>query len=74
MGTTFQEALYPKWPKGSMERKCVGSPYEFIADDGTAYLFYQGNNDKGKSWYLSRVKKGWKDGLPFVINDRKRVK
>jgi hypothetical protein len=30
------------------------------------YLFYQGNKDGGKSWYLSKVKIGWKDGKPIV--------
>ena len=44
-----------------------GHPGLFEDTDGQTYLFYQGNNDKGKSWYLSKVKLGWnKKGLPFI--------
>lgn len=32
-----------------------GHPYAFRDDDGRAYLFYQGTNDMGKTWYLSRA-------------------
>jgi hypothetical protein len=43
----------------------------FHDTDGQDYLFYQGNNDLGKTWYLSFVKIGWKDGRPFVIENSK---
>ena len=43
-----------------------GHPGIFQDEDGQTYLFYQGNKDGGKSWYLSKVKIGWKDGKPFV--------
>jgi hypothetical protein len=29
----------------------------------------QGNNDKGRTWFLSCYEIGWRDGLPFVIWD-----
>ena len=32
-----------------------GHPYAFRDEDGRAYLFYQGTNDKGHTWYLSRA-------------------
>ena len=32
-----------------------GHPYAFRDEDGRAYLFYQGTNDKGYTWYLSRA-------------------
>ena len=35
--------------------------------DGRQYLFFQGNRDNGKSWYLSKVEIGWKDGKPVVL-------
>ena len=44
-----------------------GHPGVFVDDDGQAYLFYQGNNDRGRTWLLSHVKLGWKDGRPQVI-------
>ena len=34
---------------------------EDVDDDGQTYLFYQGNPDRGKSWYLTRVRIGWKN-------------
>jgi hypothetical protein len=40
----------------------------FVDNDGQTYLFYQGNADKGKSWYLSKLKIGWKKDRP-VIDD-----
>ena len=46
-----------------------GHPGVFQGDDGKTYLFFQGNNDKGKSWYLSAVEVGWKQSEPFVRQD-----
>ena len=43
-----------------------GHPGLFVDDDGETYMFFQGNNDHGKTWYLSWVKIGWKDGKPYV--------
>jgi predicted GH43/DUF377 family glycosyl hydrolase len=70
----FKMPFIPNGPKGAWNASESGHPYEFTDDDGTTYLFYQGNNEKGKSWYLSKVKIGWKDGLPFVMNDRGTIK
>ena len=44
-----------------------GHPGTFVDKDGQVYLFYQGNNDKGKTWLLSYVKVGWKKGVPEVV-------
>jgi hypothetical protein len=38
----------------------------FEAADGTYHLFFQGNNDHGRTWYLSRSIIHWKDGLPYI--------
>jgi len=62
----FKEPFLPNGPKGTWNSSESGHPYAFTDDDGTTYLFYQGNNDNGKSWYLSKVKIRWKDGIPFV--------
>lgn len=48
-----------------------GHPGIFEDEDGETYLFYQGNNDKGKTWYLSNVKIGWNKKGPYVIPDPK---
>jgi len=43
-----------------------GHPYAFRDDDGKAYLFYQGSNDMGKTWYLSKVEIDFdENGNPF---------
>lgn len=43
-----------------------GHPGVFVDEDGTAYLFYQGNDDKGRTWKISFVRLGWRDGLPVI--------
>jgi hypothetical protein len=45
-----------------------GHPGVFQDTDGQTYLFYQGNDDKGESWFLSKVKLGWKKGIPVLIS------
>lgn len=49
-----------------------GHPFAFTDDDGRTYLFYQGNKDKGKSWYLSHVEIGWKDNTPVILGSSGR--
>lgn len=44
-----------------------GHPGIFEDEDGQTYLFYQGNNENGKTWYLSNVKIGWNEEGPYVI-------
>ncbi len=58
--------LIPVGAPGSWNSSESGHPGVFNDVDGTTYLFYQGNNDKGKTWYLSKVKIVWKDGVPTV--------
>jgi beta-1,2-mannobiose phosphorylase / 1,2-beta-oligomannan phosphorylase len=63
----FEEPLLPNGKPGSWNGSESGHPGVFVDDDGQTYLFYQGNNDKGKTWFLSRVKIGWKDEKPNVM-------
>ena len=51
---------------GSWNASESGHPGVFTDTDGQTYLFYQGNADKGKSWFLSKVKIGWKNDVPYV--------
>ncbi|MGG1516012.1 family 43 glycosylhydrolase [Paenibacillus oryzisoli] len=64
----FQEPLLPCGEPGSWNASESGHPFLFADDDGRTYLFYQGNNDHGKTWYLSKVEVGWNDGRPFLIS------
>jgi beta-1,2-mannobiose phosphorylase / 1,2-beta-oligomannan phosphorylase len=63
----FQEPLLPNGKPGAWNSSESGHPGVFVDDDGQTYLFYQGDNDNGKTWYLSWVKIGWKDDKPFVM-------
>jgi beta-1,2-mannobiose phosphorylase / 1,2-beta-oligomannan phosphorylase len=45
--------------KGSWNESESGHPHILKAQDGKYFLFFQGNNDKGKTWYLSKVEIGW---------------
>jgi len=47
-----------------------GHPGIFVDDDGAMHLFFQGNNDHGKSWYLSRMDVGWESAGPYLIRAR----
>lgn len=62
----FDQPLIANGAPGSWNESESGHPGVFADDDGQTYLFYQGNNDKGNSWYLSKVKIGWKNDLPFI--------
>jgi len=41
-----------------------GHPHIFKDKDGQTYLFYQGNEDFGRTWFLSQRKIIWRDGFP----------
>lgn len=64
------QPLIPNGPPGSWNHSESGHPFLFQDDDGKDYLFYQGNDDHGKSWYLSVVPIDWKDGRPIPAHDR----
>ncbi len=44
-----------------------GHPYVFRDLDNRIYLFFQGNNDNGQSWYLSKTEIGFCHGMPYII-------
>lgn len=44
-----------------------GHPHIFSAPDGKLWLFYQGNDNKGKNWFLSKVKIEFRDGKPTIV-------
>lgn len=43
-----------------------GHPGIFADHDGRTFLFFQGNNDKGKTWYLSCVELIWEGQRPVI--------
>jgi predicted GH43/DUF377 family glycosyl hydrolase len=61
------EPFLPNGKDGEWNSSESGHPGAFVDRDGQTYLFYQGNNDKGKTWYLSFVKIGWSEDGPYVM-------
>ena len=57
-------------PPGSWNSSESGHPFLFQDVDGQDYLFYQGNNSQGKTWYLSVVPIDWKDGKPVAALEK----
>lgn len=62
----FRQPLLAVGAPGSWNSSESGHPGTFVDDDGQLYLFFQGNNDDGKTWLLSWVKIGWKNDLPYI--------
>jgi len=59
--------LLPNGKSGEWNSSESGHPGIFVDNDGQTYLFFQGNNDKGKTWYLSKMKVEWKDNRPTLV-------
>lgn len=51
---------------GSWNASESGHPHIFEDDNRQTYLFYQGNNDKGRTWLLSNAKLSWKKNRPLL--------
>jgi beta-1,2-mannobiose phosphorylase / 1,2-beta-oligomannan phosphorylase len=58
--------LLPNGGSGEWNSSESGHPFVFKNSDGVYHLFFQGNNDHGKTWYLSRREITWEDGIPNV--------
>ncbi|MDL2221819.1 family 43 glycosylhydrolase [Parabacteroides sp. OttesenSCG-928-N08] len=54
----------PNGKPGEWNESESGHPHIFTDHDGRTYLFYQGNNDKGRSWYISQKEVYWHNGKP----------
>lgn len=66
----FTRPFLPCGEPGSWNCDESGHPYVFRDDDGRIYLFYQGTNDKGATWYLSRVEIGFENGYPIILDQQ----
>jgi predicted GH43/DUF377 family glycosyl hydrolase len=60
------QPLSPNGAAGSWNASESGHPGVFVDSDRRTHLFYQGNSDRGKTWYLSRVELSWSAGRPAV--------
>jgi predicted GH43/DUF377 family glycosyl hydrolase len=46
-----------------------GHPHVFSNPLGDDYLFFQGNNNQGKTWFISNHRIEWKKRKPVIVND-----
>ncbi|MCA9837612.1 MAG: family 43 glycosylhydrolase [Trueperaceae bacterium] len=58
--------IVPNGKVGDWNSSESGHPFVLEASDGRYHLFFQGNNDNGKTWYLSRKEIFWDDNVPYV--------
>lgn len=61
------EPVLPCGKPGEWNSSESGHPFAFTDDDGTDYLFFQGNNDNGKTWHLSCKKIIWQGDIPQFV-------
>jgi beta-1,2-mannobiose phosphorylase / 1,2-beta-oligomannan phosphorylase len=62
----FDEPFLPNGKPGTWNASESGHPYLFTDEDGQMFLFFQGNNDHGKSWYLSQKQVFWDSNTPYL--------
>ena len=63
----FADPFLPNGAPGSWNQSESGHPGIFAdPQTGRTWLFFQGNNDKGATWYLSKVEVFWRAGLPSL--------
>jgi predicted GH43/DUF377 family glycosyl hydrolase len=60
------EPFLPHGQPGEWNSSESGHPHVFDDADGRTYLFFQGNNDGGKTWFISQVEIGWTKDGPFL--------
>ena len=60
------QPLLPNGQLGSWNACESGHPFVFTDQDGQTHLFYQGNTDKGQTWYISRAPIDWVNDLPEI--------
>ena len=64
------EPLLPCGKSDEWNSSESGHPGVFIDDDGSGYLFFQGNNDRGKTWFLSKMFLHFDGPLPYLVRPR----
>lgn len=53
--------------EGTWNSRESGHPHIYTHPNGSTWLFHQGNNDHGSTWYLSNIEVFWnKNGLPYL--------
>jgi hypothetical protein len=58
----------PNGESGEWNSSESGHPHIFKNSDGRTFLFFQGNNDHGKTWFISNVEVFWDEKGPYLKN------
>ena len=66
------QPFLPNGKPGEWNSSESGHPHIFDNPKGDDYLFFQGNNDKGKTWHISNVRIFWKKDKK-AIKDKDRL-
>ncbi len=61
------EPLLPCGAPGEWNSSESGHPGVFVDDDSRGYLFFQGNKDQGKTWFLSKMDLHFDGPLPYLV-------
>ncbi|MGC9352825.1 MAG: family 43 glycosylhydrolase [Mariniphaga sp.] len=61
-----EKPFLPNGKPGEWNSSESGHPHIFEDSDGRTYLFFQGNADKGKTWYISNVEVFWDENGPYL--------
>ncbi|MBN1422135.1 MAG: family 43 glycosylhydrolase [Planctomycetes bacterium] len=59
--------LLPNGGPGEWNVSESGHPGVFIDGDGRGHLFFQGNADRGRTWFISRMDLKFDGPLPFLV-------
>lgn len=62
----FKEPFLANGKSGEWNSSESGHPHIFEDTGGRTFLFFQGNNDKGKTWYISNVEVFWDENGPYL--------
>ena len=62
----FDDPFLPNGEPGTWNSSESGHPYLFSDKNGRDYLFFQGNNDNGKTYYLSNFEIKWEKDVPTL--------
>jgi beta-1,2-mannobiose phosphorylase / 1,2-beta-oligomannan phosphorylase len=61
-----QTPFFANGKPGEWNASESGHPHIFTDSDGRTYLFFQGNNDNGVTWFLSHVEVFWDEKGPYL--------
>jgi hypothetical protein len=64
------EPFLPNGKPGMWNSSESGHPHIFEDADGRTWLFYQGNDDQGKTWFISNREIKWNEDGPYLAAEQ----